>query len=317
MKSEQELDLVDLSVVLAVAEFGSYTRAAQKLGVTQPAISRRITSLERSLHTRLFRREGLHFLATESGVAFCERAAEILGLMQQLPESTSQLSGIPRGSVALGLPPTTGELLVPHLIPEYRKSYPEVFVRIEQGYVNDLFDMLMDKHIDVAILSGAFNSASVDVEPLFDHQLGIVYPSAWKACSPLDGAPMPDALTLAEVARLPLIVQSPNQSMRHLIDSAFRAAKLNPNIVMEVNSFILQKSLVLPEMGCIFMSLAAIAESDAGTVAFAPIHDASLVYSLSLATRKAGQPTLAARLLMKMIKRHMVPVARHYSRRAK
>lgn len=316
MKSETKLDLVDLKVVLTVAECGSFTRAAQKLGITQPAISRRVTALEQSLNARLFRRDGRLFLPTEAGTAFCERASEVLNMMEQIPMSTMQSAINPRGAVAVGLPPTTGELLVPTLVPEYRKAYPEVFLRIEQGYVNDLFDMLMEKRIDVAILSGNFNPAAVDLEPLYDHHLGIVYPAAWQQHSPLDGRPMPQTLTLAEVAQLPLVVQSTNQNMRQMIDAEFRAAGLKPNVVMEVNSFILQKSVVSPESGCIFMSPAAVNESDEGKVAFAPISDASLVYSLSIATRKVGQLTLAAKLLVKMIRRHMVPVARHYSRRS-
>lgn len=308
MKPTPELDLTDLRVVLTVAESASYTRAAQKLGITQPAISRRVTALEQSLHTRLFRREGRAFVPTEAGTAFCERAAEILELMERLPASTVSSSTNPRGSVALGLPPTTGEMLVSTLVPEYHKAYPDVFLRIEQGYVNDLFDMLMDKRIDVALLNGNFSPASVDLEPLFDHNLGIVYPYAWKKRSPLGGRPMPESLTLAEVAGLPLVVQSANQSMRQLIDSAFRAAGLKPNIVMEVNSFILQRSLVQPDIGCIFMSTAVVTESERGRLAFAPISDASLVYTMYVATRKVGQPTLAAKLLVSMIKRHMEAV---------
>jgi LysR family nitrogen assimilation transcriptional regulator len=310
MKPETQLDLTDLRVVLTVAETASYTRAAQKLGITQPAISRRVTALEQSLHTRLFRREGRLFVPTEAGSAFCERAAEVIELMERLPASTVQSSSHPRGSVALGLPPTTGEMLVSTLVPEYRKAYPDVFLRIEQGYVNDLFDMLMDKHIDVALLNGNFSPASVDMEPLFDHNLGIIYPSAWKKRSPLGGKPMPERLTLAQVAQLPLVVQSPNQSMRHLIDAAFRSAGLKPNVVMEVNSFILQKSVVHPDIGCIFMSTAVLTVEDNERLAFAPIVDASLVYTMYVATRRVGQPTLATKLLVKMIKRHMEGVTR-------
>lgn len=304
MTPETELDLTDLRVVLAVAETASYTRAAQKLGITQPAISRRVTALEQSLHARLFRREGRLFVPTEAGSAFCERAGEVLELMDRLPAAARDSSSSPSGSVALGLPPTTGEMLVTTLVPAYRAAYPDVFLRIEQGYVNDLFDMLMDKHIDVALLNGPFSPASVDLEPLFDHDLGIVYPAQWKEESPL-GGPMPEQLTLAQVARLPLIVQSGNQAMRHLIDGAFRAAGLKPNVVMEVNSFILQRSLVQPTLGCIFMSTAIMSQAADAPIAFAPISDASLVYTMYVATRKVGQPTLATKLLVKMVKQHM------------
>jgi LysR family nitrogen assimilation transcriptional regulator len=308
MKNDNALDLADLRVVLAVAESASYTRAAQKLGITQPAVSRRVTALEQALNSRLFRREDGAFVPTEAGTTFCERAREVIELMDQLPKAASDSATRPSGIVALGVPPTTGEILVQHLIPSYRSAYPEVFVRVEQGYVNDLFDMLMDKQIDIALLNGPFNTAAVDLEPLFDHHLGIVYPIAWKQCSPLDGKPMPDSLTFAEVARLPLLVASQNQSMRHLIDMEFRIAELKPNIVMEVNSFVLQRSLIHVGEGCMFMSATVVRESDRGKMAYVPISDRNIIYTMFLATRRTGQPTLAARLMAKMIHQSMDPV---------
>jgi LysR family transcriptional regulator, nitrogen assimilation regulatory protein len=314
--TDYEMDLADLRVMVAIAAHGSFTRAAQKLGISQPAVSRRVTAIEQALHVRMFRSEGRHLVLSEAGIAFCERAKEVLALMQDLPSSTARLSGRPGGTVALGLPPTTGELLAPKLLPEYRLAYPDVFVRLEQGYVNDLFEMLIDKRIDVALLTGNFNSASIDIEPLYDHHVGIVYPRAWDKRSPLDGKPMPESLTLADAARLPLVLQSPNQSTRQIIDAAFRAAGLKPNVVMEANSFILQKSLVMPEIGCMFMSRAAITDADRSRLGFVPISDATMVYSVSIATRKTGQPTLAATLMIQMIKRHMVEVTRHYEQLA-
>lgn len=308
MKPDTELDLNDLRVVLAVAESASYTRAAQKLGITQPAVSRRVTALEQSLSARLFRREGGAFVPTEAGSAFCEKATQVLELMDQLPKSTSQSASSPRGSVAVGVPPTSGEVLVRYLIPAYRAAYPEVLVRVEQGYVNDLFDMLLDKQIEIALLNGPFNTAAVDLEPLFDHHLGIVYPKAWQQASPLDGRPLPAALTLAQVARLPLMVASSNQSMRHLVDAEFRAAGLKPNIALEVNSFVLQRSLVKAGQGCMFMSDTVVRGVDRESLAFAPITDAKMIYTLYLATRRSGQPTLAAKLMARMIRESMGPV---------
>jgi len=310
MKNVNELDLADLRVVLGVAESASYTRAAQKLGITQPAVSRRVTALEQVLNLRLFRREDGTFVLTEAGVAFCERAREVLELMDQLPKAAIDSATRPSGTVAIGMPPTTGEILLQHLIPAYRSAYPDVLVRVEQGYVNDLFDMLMDKQIDIALLNGPFNTAAVDLEPVFDHHLGIVCPIAWKECSPLDGKPMPASLTLAEVARLPLLVASQNQSMRHLIDMEFRLAVLKPNIVMEVNSFVLQRSLVQVGQGCMFMSATVVRDTDRERLAFVPISDRKMIYTLFLATRRAGQPTLAAKLMAKMIHQSMEPVRR-------
>jgi LysR family nitrogen assimilation transcriptional regulator len=311
---ERNLDVADLRVVLTLAETGSYTRAAQKLGITQPAVSRRITALEQALHVRLFRRDGGRFVPTEAGSAFTDRAVEVLALMEQLTTSTTQFSQEPHGVVSLGLPPTTGELLLPSLAPAYHAQYPDVLLRIEQGYVADLFEMLMDKQVDVALLNGNFSTSAVDLEALFDHHLGVVYPRAWSQRSPLGGRPMPDEISLAELAQLPLLMQSSNQNMRQLVDATFRAAGLKPNIFMEVNSFLFQRKLATTGMGCFVMSRGVlnIDGSDRDKLRFARIADASMVYTMYMATRKAGQPTLAAKLLMKMIRNHIVHVVTQY-----
>lgn len=301
---ENDIALSDLRVILAVAETASYTRASHKLGISQPAVSRRVGALEQRFGLRLFRREGQKFFLTEAGVVFCDQASDILERMELLEATTIGQAATPKGSVALGLPPSTGEVVIRNVVPEYRRLYPDVAFRIEQGYVADIFEMLMDKRVDVALLNGEFNSNDVYLEKLYDHHLGIVYPTAWRTNSPLDGKPMPEALTLAEVARLPLLAPSRNQSLRHLIDDAFRKIGVVPAIDVEINSFVLQKSLVLAGHGCIFMSPAGIRNADADKLSFVPISDANIVYTLHLATRQFGQPTLACRMLEKMIRKH-------------
>lgn len=301
---DTDIALADLRVVLAVAETASYTRASHKLNISQPAVSRRIGALEQRLGLRLFRREGQKFFLTEAGTVFCEQASEILDRMAQLESATIGQAATPKGSVALGVPPSTGEVVIRNVVPEYRRLYPDVSFRIEQGYVADIFEMLMDKRVDVALLNGEFGSNDVYVEPLFHHHLGIVFPAAWKKSSPLGGKPMPESLTMADIAQLPLLAPSKNQSLRHLIDDAFRKAGAVPNIDVEINSFVLQKTMALAGHGCLFMSPAAIRAADADKLAFVPITDAELVYTLYVATRQFGQPTLATRLLEKMIRKH-------------
>lgn len=301
---EQDIALADLRVVLAVADCASYTRASHKIGISQPAVSRRISALEQRLGVRLFRREGQKFFLTEAGAVFCEQAAEVLTLMSQLESATIGVSATPKGSVAVGVPPSTGEILIRAVVPEYRRLYPDVAIRIEQGYVADLFDMLMDKRIDVALLNGEFNSSDVFLQPLFHHHLGIVYPRSWQKSSPLDGKPMPDVLTMDQVSRLPLLAPSKNQSLRHLIDDAARKAGVSLNIDVEINSFVLQKAMALTGHGCLFMSTAAIRDVDADKLAYVPISDTKIVYTLYLASRQFGQPTLACKLMEKMILKH-------------
>jgi DNA-binding transcriptional LysR family regulator len=296
------MTLVDLQVILAVAESASCTRAAHKLGISQPAVSRRLAMVERRLGVRLFRREGQKFIATEAGQTFCAHATEILDRVDSLENETMGVAHKPKGPVALGVPPSTGEMLLRHIIPEYRRLYPDVRIRIEQGYVGDLFEMLMNKQIDVALLNGRYSSTDVYTEKIHDYHLGIVYPRAWNDRSPLDGGPFPDSLTMEQVARLPMFLPSPNQSLRQLIDEAFQKAEQQPRIEAEINSFVLQKSMVLAGLGAMFMTTAAIRLADRDKLSFVPITDAHILYTLHVAVRQFGQPTFAARLMFDMVR---------------
>lgn len=305
------MTLVDLRVILAVAECASCTRAAHRLGISQPAVSRRIAMLERRLEVRLFRREGQKFIPTEAGQIFCAHATEVLDRVEALENETIGVAHKPKGSVALGVPPSTGEMLLRHILPEYRKLYPDVRIRVEQGYVGDIFEMLMNKQIDLALLNGRYNPNDVHTEKIYDYDLGIVYPAAWNENSPLGGGRFPASLTMAEVARLPLFLPGPNQSMRQIINEAFQKAGEQPTIEAEINSFVLQKSMVLAGHGAMFMTTSAIRKIDRDKLSFVPISDASIIYTLHLAVRQFGQPTFAARLLLDMV-RTKKPLIRAY-----
>lgn len=310
LKKNFEIDLNTLRMVLTVAECMSYTRAAHKLGVTQPAVSKRISALEQKLCTKLFRRDGQRFLPTESCSALCERAEQIFGLVDQLTESTLHFSEKPTGSVAIGVPQNTGERLLPLLIPAFRERYPGILVRVEQGYVADLFEQLMAKRIDIAILYGHFSSPDVELMPLAEHDLGIMYPASWSEHSPL-GYPMPTEISFEEVALLPLIAPSMGQSLRQLIERTFHATKLQPNIIIEVNSLALQMSLVAASVGCIFITERAKTGSQyTSAIKFARLANSSMTWPMSLAFRKHGQITLATKLMTAMIQQYMSELSR-------
>jgi LysR family transcriptional regulator, nitrogen assimilation regulatory protein len=294
------IDLNTLRTVLAVAESAGYTRAAQKLHITQPAVSRRLVALEQRLRTKLFRREGHRFLATEAGLEVCDRARQVLALVDNLPSSVQEIAGQPSGRLALGLPSVVGEVLLPRLVRSYQAKFPDVFLMVEQG-VADLSEMLVTNQVDVALLWGKPLSPMIELTPLIDHELGLVYPKAWKKRGPR-GRPIRDRLSLRETAQLPLIVPSASQGMRLLIEQAYNDAGIRPNIVMEVNGYALCRSLARDGVGAIFLAETGLRdEADRAALAFAHIRDPAIRWTLSMAVRKHGRPTLAARLMMRMI----------------
>ncbi|MBC7623049.1 MAG: LysR family transcriptional regulator [Aeromicrobium sp.] len=294
------IDLTSLRIALAVEESASYTRAAQKLFITQPAVSRRIVALEQLLHAKLFKREGHRFLTTEVGQSVCDHARQILSLVDELPNAAQELSHNPSGSLGLGVSSRLGEILLPRLLPGYMEKYPKVFLRIEEGGA-DFSEMLVTNQVDIALIFGTPISPLIEVTPLVVHELGLVYPKAWDICAP-NGLPFPEKLTLRQSAELPLIVPGIARGMRQLIEDSYRAADITPNIVMEVSGTGLARSMIRAGLGCAFVAQAALyGSADSADFSFAPICDQVIEWPLSIAIRKHGRPNLSARLMIRMI----------------
>ncbi|MES2261779.1 MAG: LysR family transcriptional regulator [Pseudomonadota bacterium] len=294
------IDLPSLRIVLAVEDCASYTRAAHKLGITQPAVSRRIVALEQLLRAKLFRRDGHRFLPTEVGMSVCSYARQIITLVDELPNSAQELSHNPSGQLALGVPPRVGELLLPRLIPAYREKYPNVFLRVEES-PTDPSDMLVSKQVDVALMYGQPVSSMIELTPMVTQELGLVFPAAWKQNGP-NGTPVASRLSLREVAQLPLVLPTLSQGLRYLVADAFHAAGLVPNIVMEASGLNVGRSLVRAGIGASFVTKAIMPRGqDDPEFVFAEIYDPVIHWPMSLAVRKHGQPNLAARLMIRMI----------------
>ena len=113
---------------------------------------------------------------------------------------------------------------------------------------------------------------------------------------------MRDRLALRETADLPLIAPSAPQGLRVVINGAFHAAGIRPRVEMEVNRLAMAKTLVRDGLGCMFLAQSGLrGRVDEASIGYARIHDPVISWTMSVAVRRHGQPTLAARLLMRMI----------------
>jgi len=304
-----EIDVNTLRMVLAVADSASYTRAAQRLGVTQPAVSRRVAAIEQRLRAKLFRRDGNRFLPTEVGLSVCDHARQIVSLVDALPHAAQEIAHQPSGPLAIGMPAFIGEQILPRLVPAYTAKYPDVFLRFEQG-IADFSDPLMSKQVDVALMYGKGVSSMIELIPLIDHELGAVLPKAWRKRAP-NGKPVGNRISMRELATLPLLVPALNQGMRMIIEDAFHEAGVTPNIVMEVNGLALSRSLVRSGVGCTLLAQTSLrGRADNAAFAYADIYDPVIRWPMSMAVRKHGQPTLAARLFMQMIRPMLADLVR-------
>ncbi len=134
---------------VAVVESGGIRAAARKLGVSQPAITRSVRSLEAELHARLLRRTPTGVVPTQPGRALFARARAAQAELRKAEEEVDQL-GQSAGSVAFGVSPTSA-MMVPEAITQFRTQYPQTRVRIAEGLPQLLIPMVRDESLDFAI----------------------------------------------------------------------------------------------------------------------------------------------------------------------
>lgn len=277
------MDLRQLNTFLQVAEVGSLSKAADRLRIAQPALSRQVRLLEQELRVTLFTRHGRGMVLTAPGEMLRARAAAILRQVEETRTDLIQEAAAVRGRVVFGMPPTVGGVLATRLIERFQALHPEVRLRAVQAFSGYLLDWLQGGEIDIAVVYGTAPIASVHVTPLLVENLGFVVP-AGEALSPHH------AIGFAEVAARRLVLPGPQHGLRRLIEDQARAAGLTLDVAIEADDLQVIKALVLRGLGATVLPLASVHDDlAAGVLRAAPIVDPALSRKLVVA-EPLGRP---------------------------
>ena len=172
MRNELNLHLLEQFVALARTK--NFTRAAEELNLSQPALSRAIQKLEEQLGQPLFERKPREVMLTDHGELLLERAQHILKLME---DTFAELSEAGRRSrIRLGAIPTIAPYFLPGLLSGFAKAHPEISVIVQEDTTENLIKRCSHGEIDLAILALPIIAKYLEVEPLFDEELLLVLP---------------------------------------------------------------------------------------------------------------------------------------------
>ena len=147
------LNTFHLQTFLAVVEAGNYSAAAERLHMSQPAVSQHIRALEEQLdNIRLFRRVGQQMLLTHAGEALVESAREMLALATRAEESIRALRGQISGRVMVGCTPSSGERLLPPLLASFRTRFPAINVTVTMAPLETLLEWLTTQQVQILLV---------------------------------------------------------------------------------------------------------------------------------------------------------------------
>ncbi len=224
------MEFHQLRYVCAIAETGSFSRAAERCQIAQPSLSQQVLKLEKDLGAKLFDRLGRSVRLTEAGRAFLPHARSILGQMETARSSVTDKCADVRGSVAVGVIPTIAPYLMPRYTTAFAKKYPEAKLRIVEETTPILVEGLRDLSIDLAILALPLRHKELELFPLRTEPLFVVLPES----HPRAGA---KSLALKELRGESFVMLRDGHCFRDLSIAACTHARVTPRIAFESGQF--------------------------------------------------------------------------------
>ncbi len=290
------LDLKQLRTFAEIAECGSFSRAAERLRIAQPALTRQIHLLEADINTRLLDRHSRGVDLTEEGRAFLARAREILREAERTREEFRARAGTVSGPVALAVAPAMVDFFLGDLMDTYAQDYPAVRIEVVEGFTGYIEEWLIAGRVDLAVLYDPRPDRRIIREPLVQERLFVIGAPAM-ALTP--DRPCP----LASLATERLVTASRDQRLRDVIEDAASAAGIALEIAIEANSLNVHKALVRKGLGVSILPYGAVAdEVTRGELCAAPITEPEICWQVTLATPALSRPSTAARILADTIR---------------
>jgi DNA-binding transcriptional LysR family regulator len=285
------MDTRQLATFCAVVERQSFSQAAERLGVTQPAVSLQVRALEERLGQQLFDRSGRRVEPTEAGRRLYRNAQRILQLEEQLLEDVAVLEdGALTGTLALGASTGPGAHLVPLLLCEFQRAHPDLRVSLSIWDTQAVIERVAEREIELGIVGAARRNRSLVFEPLARDEIVLAVPPEHRAAG--------SELSMADLGRETLIVMQAGAGVRQVVDEELRRAGLRlrgvePRLELGLQESV--KSAVAAGYGVAFISRTAIeGELAAGTLASAGVMGLEPSRQLYVVRAKGRAPTRAA-----------------------
>lgn len=258
------MEISQLRTIIHVAELGSLSKAADRMRIAQPALSRQVRMLEQELGTPLFVRHGRGMVVTEQGREILNHALRVMAELDEIRARGSDVGTPLSGQIAIGLPPTVAEIISGPLVTAFREAHPKVVLRLISAYTGYLLDWLNRGEVDLAILYDPRPTRSVRSRPLLLENLLLIGPAE-------AGFSTVRAVQFKELDGKRLLLPSLRHGLRTIVERCAQEAGITLDVVVEADSYATLKDLVRYGHGWTILPLA-------------PIHEDIASHRLSAAT---------------------------------
>jgi DNA-binding transcriptional LysR family regulator len=292
------MDTRQLAAFCAVVERRSFSQAAERLGVTQPAVSLQVRALESRLGQRLIDRSGRRVEPTEAGWRLYRSAQRLLQLEEQLIEDVRGDGGRLRGRLAIGASTGPGAHLVPLLLCEFQRAHPDLRVALSISDTHTVIERVAERELELGVVGARRRHRSLVFEPLVVDQIVLAVPPDHHAAG--------GEISLEELRGESLIVMQEGAGVRQVVDDELRRAGLRlrgiePKLELGLQESV--KSAVAAGYGVSFISRSAVeGELRAGTLAAARVEGIEPARQIYVVRARGRAPTRAVEAFLDFAK---------------
>lgn len=237
----QSLNLDHLRTFVTVIEQGSFSAAADRLGLTQPAVSIQIRKLEKRLGTALVERVGRTARPTAAGTELLAHADRIDAAVSSAVEGVARHAGGTTGRVRLGTGATACIFLLPPVLGELRRRHPGLEITVTTGNTADIVKAVEENVIDIALVTLPASGRMLEITPILEDE--------FVAIAPREIA-LPNRVTAERLAELPLLLFEPGGNTRRIVDRWFAESGVVLSPVMSLGNVEAIKAMVGAGLGC-------------------------------------------------------------------
>ena len=221
------MDIHQLELFSKIADFKSFSLAAESLSLTQPTASGHIKNLEEELGVRLFDRLGREVLLTEAGKILYDFALRIIALRQEALDAMREFAGADRGALRLGASSIPGDYLLPRVLGEFKKSHPETQIALKIEDSKTISQMVLDGVVELGIVGAKLNESRLAYEAITKDELVLVVPPD----HPWAGRP---SVPVRELKGQPFLHREEGSGTRRTLEERLSPLELGPGMLTTV-----------------------------------------------------------------------------------
>lgn len=245
-----DLNLRDIRAFIAVAQTGSFTRAATQLHLSQPALTVQIRRLEETVGMRLFDRNSRHVALTPTGRELLPLLQKSLHDMEHVLIDARALGEGTSGTVRIACLPTFAASVLPELVQGLRKAVPRATFHVRDAVASMVNTLVRNEEADIGLTGGQLDDAGFEVLHAGIDRLVAVFPKRHALARRR-------RIALADLAATPLVLTAPGTSVRAVVDSAFANAHCAPEIACEPTYMMSAVAMVRAGLGVTILPASA------------------------------------------------------------